>query len=263
MKKNHIVVRIVGLALVLILFSTLAISSQIKNMSGTTVATYETAPYGPRNPGVVKNMSGNQLGTFEIAPYGPGNPSIVKDKSGKQVGTYESGRVKDMSGKQVGTYESGRIKNNSGTQVGSYDGSGDGAAAALLLNLVGSSSTSAPATRSTSPSTSTPRSTPATRSTSPSTPAPKSTPTTQTVSLTNNTGYNIFSVYISPTGSGNWGGDRLEPNQILLNGQSNSWRFPVGSPRYDIRLVDEDGDTYTKMNVPGNSRVVFNMWDVD
>ena len=65
----------------------------------------------------------------------------------------------------------------------------------------------------------------------------------------------------------NWGEDVLEED-VLLNGQSVTVRLP--SPlsrtnRYDIRLKDKDGDTYTMRNilVTNNKVITFNFSDLD
>lgn len=70
------------------------------------------------------------------------------------------------------------------------------------------------------------------------------------VIINNQTGYTINYVYISPGKAKNWEedvlGDKVLPHgstqRVNLNGYA--------SPIFDIRLVDEEGDTYT-------------FWDVD
>lgn len=88
-----------------------------------------------------------------------------------------------------------------------------------------------------------------------------------TVRITNNTGYNIWYVYVSPTSSDAWGSDFLG-DDVLMRGQSISVRLP--SPlnvqnRYDIMLEDSEGDTYTKANVliTPNATVEFTILDLD
>jgi hypothetical protein len=88
------------------------------------------------------------------------------------------------------------------------------------------------------------------------------------ITIVNNTGYTIYYINISRTTSENWGSDRLASNETLDNGQSISLNLPDPidvTNRYDIRLKDSDGDTYTKMNVrvAANSRIVFTMADMD
>lgn len=71
------------------------------------------------------------------------------------------------------------------------------------------------------------------------------------VSIGNNTGYAIYYAYISTTASGSWGDDLLG-DDIIEDGEDVSVRLPYELNvvnRYDIKLVDEDYDSYTKWNV--------------
>jgi hypothetical protein len=86
------------------------------------------------------------------------------------------------------------------------------------------------------------------------------------ITIVNNTGYTVWYVYISQTASDSWGSDRLSSNETLDNGQAVSLQLPYPISvvnRYDIKLEDSDGDSYTKMNVlvSANSRIVFTMDD--
>ena len=88
------------------------------------------------------------------------------------------------------------------------------------------------------------------------------------ITIVNNTGYEIFYVYVSESTSDSWGRDRLGSNETIRNGASVSINLPHPinvAKRYDIRLKDSDGDTYTKMNVlvSANGRVVFTFDDYD
>ena len=88
------------------------------------------------------------------------------------------------------------------------------------------------------------------------------------ITIVNNTGYTVWHVYISSNASGSWGSDRLGRDQVLRNGQSLRVNLPHPIDvvnRYDIRLVDSDGDSYTKMNVrvSANSRIEFYLSDID
>jgi len=82
----------------------------------------------------------------------------------------------------------------------------------------------------------------------------------------NNTGYTGYYLYIRPAGTGNWGSDRLG-RSILENRQSFTISsLPVSANnRYDIRLVDVDDDTYTKLNIAiePNQGIVFTFDDFD
>jgi hypothetical protein len=86
--------------------------------------------------------------------------------------------------------------------------------------------------------------------------------------VANNTGYTIYFIYISQTTSGQWGPDRLARAQVLRSGNSFQYYLPYpldAVNRYDFKLEDEDGDTYTKRNIPvrSNSRIVFTIGDLD
>ena len=88
------------------------------------------------------------------------------------------------------------------------------------------------------------------------------------ITIVNNTGYTIFFVYFSSTADDSWGPDRLGATQTIGNRQSVTLRLPYQLNvvnRYDIMLVDSDGDSYTKMNVAvsNNARIVFTFDDID
>lgn len=69
-----------------------------------------------------------------------------------------------------------------------------------------------------------------------------------TVVIENSTGgTDIVHVYVASFGARTWGADRLG-DSVLADGDAWSLRIPSGI--YGIRLVDEDGDTYTRMSVP-------------
>lgn len=69
-----------------------------------------------------------------------------------------------------------------------------------------------------------------------------------TVVIENSTGgWDIVRVYIAAFGARTWGPDRLE-GTVLEDG--DAWSLEVPSGIYSIRLVDEDGDTYSRMSVP-------------
>jgi hypothetical protein len=88
------------------------------------------------------------------------------------------------------------------------------------------------------------------------------------ITIVNNTGYTVWYVYVSFTASDSWGNCLLRRDQVLRHGESITIRLsqPINVVnRYDIRLVDLDGDTYTKWNhlVTANGRVVFTFNDID
>lgn len=65
------------------------------------------------------------------------------------------------------------------------------------------------------------------------------------VDISNQTGYTIMYMYVSPSDAQNWEEDVLG-SQVLPTGQGRRvWLRNYHSPMFDIRLVDEDGDTYT------------------
>jgi S1-C subfamily serine protease len=87
------------------------------------------------------------------------------------------------------------------------------------------------------------------------------------VRIINNTGYTVYYVYISPTTIDKWEEDVLD-DDVLLNGRSVSVRlaYPLSvTNRYDIKLKDGDGDTYTKWNVliTPNKTIEFTLRDID
>lgn len=68
-----------------------------------------------------------------------------------------------------------------------------------------------------------------------------------TVTLQNNTDYELWYIFFSPADSDMWGVDQLDEDTILSPGESLSMLLPIGDEvvRYDVRAVDEDTDTYT------------------
>ena len=86
--------------------------------------------------------------------------------------------------------------------------------------------------------------------------------------IVNRTGYTITNVYFSSTADDEWGLDRLAANAIIRNNQSVTFTlsYPINEVnRYDIMVIDGDGDTYTKLNVrvSNNSRIEFTIEDWD
>lgn len=68
------------------------------------------------------------------------------------------------------------------------------------------------------------------------------------LTITNATGgWDIMSVYVAPYGSATWGADRLG-DSLLTEGDELVIELPAGV--YAIRVIDEDGDTYTRLNAP-------------
>lgn len=73
------------------------------------------------------------------------------------------------------------------------------------------------------------------------------------VEIINQTGYNILEAYISPVESNSWEEDVLD--ETLPVGASTRIDLTgFDSPMFDIKLVDEDGDSYTFPNVDVSKR---------
>jgi hypothetical protein len=86
------------------------------------------------------------------------------------------------------------------------------------------------------------------------------------VRITNNTGYDVYCIYISPSSSEDWGEDML--GDILLDGDSINIQLGDTLSRvniYDICLEGEYGDTYSKYNetLTNNAWIVFTKEDMD
>jgi hypothetical protein len=65
------------------------------------------------------------------------------------------------------------------------------------------------------------------------------------VKITNQTGYDIEYMYVSPENAKTWQDDVLGQH-ILDHGETGTVTLTgYSSPIFDIRLVDEDGDSYT------------------
>ncbi|WP_386079545.1 hypothetical protein ACFIOZ_15770 [Vreelandella sp. F11] len=69
------------------------------------------------------------------------------------------------------------------------------------------------------------------------------------VDITNRTGYTIYYMYVSPGNSKSWEEDVLG-DAVLMNGDTQRVTLTgYTNPYFDIRLVDEDEDSYTFWNV--------------
>ncbi|ATH76301.1 MULTISPECIES: hypothetical protein [Halomonadaceae] len=69
------------------------------------------------------------------------------------------------------------------------------------------------------------------------------------VDITNRTGYTIYYMYVSPASSSSWEEDVLG-SDVLMNGDTQRVTLTgYRSPYFDIRLVDEDDDSYTFWNI--------------
>jgi hypothetical protein len=67
------------------------------------------------------------------------------------------------------------------------------------------------------------------------------------LNITNDTGYEVYYLFVSPSDSMMWGVDQLDEETILSYGETLSLLVPVSesSISFDVRAVDEDEDTYT------------------
>ena len=84
------------------------------------------------------------------------------------------------------------------------------------------------------------------------------------VDITNQTGFTIFYMYVSPADAKDWEEDVLG-SEVLMNGDTRRVNLNnYFSPIFDIRLVDEDGDTYTFWNVDVSLRdIIVTLADID
>lgn len=70
------------------------------------------------------------------------------------------------------------------------------------------------------------------------------------VDVSNQTGYTIVYMYVSPADARSWEDDVLGEDVLPTGTRQRVNLRGYRSPIFDIRLVDEDGDTYT-------------FWDID
>jgi hypothetical protein len=87
------------------------------------------------------------------------------------------------------------------------------------------------------------------------------------IRIINNTGYDIYFLYVSSSEDDEWGEDILG-EKVLEDGMTFTYRLPQPLSRasvYDFMAEDEDGDMYTKMeiSVGNNARIVFTLEDID
>jgi hypothetical protein len=87
------------------------------------------------------------------------------------------------------------------------------------------------------------------------------------VRIINNTGYDIYFLYVSSSEDDEWGEDILGKD-VLEDGMTFTYRLPQPLNRtsvYDFMAEDEDGDSYTKMDisVSNNALIVFTLDDIN
>ncbi len=84
------------------------------------------------------------------------------------------------------------------------------------------------------------------------------------VDVTNRTGFTIMYIYVSPGNSRTWEEDVLGLDVLLSGSTQRVNLYGYRSPIFDIRLVDEDGDTYTFWNVDVSRQdLVVTLADLD
>jgi hypothetical protein len=84
------------------------------------------------------------------------------------------------------------------------------------------------------------------------------------VEITNNTGYTITELYVSPTTLEDWEADILAGSTINTGDTRRVDLTGYESPLFDIKLVDVDGDSYTYMSVDVSERdIVATLDDLD
>ena len=84
------------------------------------------------------------------------------------------------------------------------------------------------------------------------------------VEFTNNTGYTIYYLYVSHEDDKNWGSDLLGNDVVPDGDQSTVYLCNYSSPTFDIKVEDEDGDTYTFYGIDVSSQdLTVNLSDLD
>jgi hypothetical protein len=84
------------------------------------------------------------------------------------------------------------------------------------------------------------------------------------VDITNRTGYTIRYMYVSPAKSDSWEEDVLG-DDVLLTGKTQRVNLRgYKNAVFDIKLVDEDGDSYTFWNIDVSEQdLVVTLDDID
>jgi hypothetical protein len=86
------------------------------------------------------------------------------------------------------------------------------------------------------------------------------------INIVNNTGYDIYFLYVSPSESDEWGDDILG-DAILEDGGTFNYQLsqPLGNiSMYDFLAEDEDDDPYIKweITITNNEKIVFTIDDL-
>lgn len=78
------------------------------------------------------------------------------------------------------------------------------------------------------------------------------------LSIANDTSWSISYFYISPSNSTVWGNDQLGSDVI---GRGERQHFNVRGGRYDVRIIDQDGDACNVMDVQISSNTSWRLTD--
>jgi hypothetical protein len=87
------------------------------------------------------------------------------------------------------------------------------------------------------------------------------------INIVNNTGYDIYFLYVSPSESDEWGDDILG-DAILKDGDTFNYQLtePLSNVSiYDFLAEDEDDDPYLKweIKITNNAKIIFTFDDID
>lgn len=85
------------------------------------------------------------------------------------------------------------------------------------------------------------------------------------VTVSNQTGYSIYYLYVSPGDADGWGVDILK-DDTLPTGEEVKVILPTGAGAFDFRARDEDDDEYTRFDVEmteGSNRMIWRISDLD
>jgi hypothetical protein len=88
------------------------------------------------------------------------------------------------------------------------------------------------------------------------------------IRIVNNTGYDVYYIFISPSESNEWGEDFLGDEGILSDGETfhTQLMYPLNRvDTYDIYIEDEYGEMYTKeeVKIRDNERIEFTEDDIE
>ena len=85
------------------------------------------------------------------------------------------------------------------------------------------------------------------------------------VDVTNRTGFTLWHLYVSPASASDWEEDLLDSDEVMEDGQTKRITLTgYKSPRFDVRAIDSDGDSYTRMDINvREADVVFTLDDID